>query len=277
MLQFEKVDRIIKLALEEDISSYDVTTENVFDKKDTSVATITAKEDGIIAGLEVFKRVFYILDNSISFKEYFKDGDFVKDKDLIIEISGNTINLLKAERTALNILQRLSGIASTARKFCDKVKDYDVKITDTRKTTPGLRHLEKYAVLTGGAYNHRYNLSDGVMIKDNHIKACGSIKNAVEKIRLKIPHTIKIEVETENIEDVKEAIESKADIIMLDNMSLKNMKEAVDYIDNKALVEASGNVNLETVKDIAKTGVDIISVGSLTHSVKSMDISMRIK
>jgi len=277
VLQMEKVDEIVKLALSEDISSYDITTENVFTSEHNSIAIITAKQDGVIAGLGVFKRVFYLIDSEIEFKEYFKDGDFVKNNNIIMEIKGSTISLLKAERTALNFLQRLSGIATMSKRYCEKVKNYSVKITDTRKTTPGLRHLEKYAVRVGGASNHRYNLSDGVLIKDNHIKACGGIKKAVEKVRGKIPHTIKIEVETENLESVREAIESGADIIMLDNMSLDKMKEAVEFIAKRALVEASGNVTLEKIEDIAKTGVDIISSGSLTHSVKAMDISMRIK
>ncbi|MEN8905319.1 MAG: carboxylating nicotinate-nucleotide diphosphorylase [Clostridiales bacterium] len=277
MLQTDKIDKIIKIALEEDISSYDITTENVFKNSDYSIATIIAKEDGILAGIEVFKRVFYILDNKIEFKQYYDDGDTIKDGNLIIELSGSTINLLKGERTALNLLQRLCGIATLTNKYCRKVKDYNVKVTDTRKTTPGLRHIEKYAVKVGGGANHRYNLSDGVLIKDNHIKACNGIKNAVEKIRGNIPHTIKIEVETENLDDVKEAIEAKADIIMLDNMKYEEMSKAVELIKKSVLIEASGNVDFDNIENYAKTGVDIISVGKLTHSFKSMDISMKIK
>ena len=192
----------------------------------------------------------------------------------VLNISGPVIDLLKAERIALNLFQRLCGIATLTRQFVDRVQKYKVKITDTRKTTPGLRSLEKYAVQVGGGYNHRFNLTDGVLIKDNHIAACGSIREAVERARRKIPHTIRIEVETDTLKQVEECLKCGVDIIMLDNMDLSMMEKAVKLIGGKALVEASGGVTLETVENIAKTGVDVISVGALTHSVKACDIGM---
>jgi len=269
------IDEIIMSALKEDMSLGDITTDNLIDKTAVSRARLIAKENGVIAGLDVAERVFKLLDNGIEFTRHVEDGASVKKGDIIAGVAGSTAVLLKGERTALNFLQRLSGIASKTGEFCEKVKDLPVRIVDTRKTTPGLRFLEKYAIRAGGGHNHRFSLSDGVLIKDNHIKAAGSIRKAIELARRNIPHTIKIEVEAESLEQVKEALESKADIIMLDNMSLEMMKEAVRLIDKRALVEASGNVNLHTVRDIALTGVDIISVGELTHSVKAMDISMR--
>lgn len=263
-------------ALKEDIALGDITTDNLIDNCSISNASLIAKESGIIAGLGVCERVFKLLDEGCIFKGNVKDGDFVKKGDIIAEIKGNTRALLKGERTALNLLQRLSGIATKTNELCNKVKELPVKIVDTRKTTPGLRILEKYAVKTGGGYNHRFSLSDGVLIKDNHIKAAGSIKKAVELVRQNVPHTLKIEVETETLEQVKEALECGTDIIMLDNMSLEMMKQAVKFINRKAIVEASGNVTLETVYDIACTGIDIISVGGITHSAASFDISMKI-
>ncbi len=269
------VDELIMAALKEDMPLGDITTDNIIDAEARSKARITAKEDGVIAGLDVARRVFEMLDRDVVFKCLVSEGDFVRRGDIVAEIEGNTRALLKGERTALNFLQRLSGIATITRKFCDRVKDYPVKIVDTRKTTPGLRYLEKYAVRVGGGTNHRYCLSDGVLIKDNHIRAAGGIKNAVEKVRRGIPHTIKIEVETETLDQVKEALEAGADIIMLDNMDYDTMAEAVKIINKAALVEASGNVDMDRLVDIAKTGVDIISVGKLTHSVKALDLSMK--
>jgi len=269
------LEDILTRALKEDMPQGDITTDNLIDDDEIAKAVLISKDEGIIAGIEVAKKAFQLLDENITFEENVKDGDYVKKGDIIARIEGKTKAILKAERTALNLLQRMSGIATKTHEFCQKVKDLPVKIVDTRKTTPGLRYLEKYAVRVGGGTNHRYCLSDGVLIKDNHISAAGSIKKAVEIIREKIPHTIKIEVETETLDQVREALEAGADIIMLDNMSREMMKEAVKIINKKALVEASGNVSLETVRDIALTGVDIISVGKLTHSVSAFDISLR--
>jgi nicotinate-nucleotide pyrophosphorylase (carboxylating) len=270
------MDKIIMNALKEDIPSGDITTDNIIDEKSESEAVLIAKAEGVIAGLDVAKRVFMLLDDRIVFEKKVEEGQRVKYGDTIAIIRGNTRVILKAERTALNLLQRLSGIATATRKLLDRVEGLPVKVVDTRKTTPGLRILEKYAVRVGGGYNHRFSLSDGVLIKDNHIKAAGGIKKAIERVRERIPHTIKIEVETETIEQVLEAIDGKADIIMFDNMGLDKMREAVKIINGKVITEASGNVNLDTIYDIASTGVDIISVGGLTHSVHSFDISMKI-
>lgn len=275
MLNGFEIDEMIKAALREDISLGDITTDNLVDNKSVSAAVYIAKQSGIIAGLDVSERVFKILDSDVEFIKKVEDGAFVNKGDIIAEIKGNTRALLKAERTSLNYLQHLSGIATKTNEFVNRVKGFPVRIVDTRKTTPGLRGLEKYAVKAGGGHNHRYCLSDGVLIKDNHIKAAGGIKEAINRVRNSIPHTIKIEVETESLEQVNEALDAGADIIMLDNMSLQMMKEAVGVINKRALVEASGNVCLDNVYDVAGTGVDIISVGELTHTVKAFDISMR--
>jgi nicotinate-nucleotide pyrophosphorylase (carboxylating) len=275
MLNRFELDDFIKAALKEDIALGDITTDSLIDPSSVSTAAYIAKDDGIVAGLFVSERVFKILDEGIEFVCKVNDGDKIKKGDIIAEIKGNTSALLKAERTSLNYLQHLSGISTKTNMFAEKLKGLKTKVVDTRKTTPGLRALEKYAVKMGGGSNHRFCLSDGVLIKDNHIKAAGGVKAAIEKVRANIPHTIKIEVETENIEQVKEALDAKADIIMLDNMNLDEMKNAVDLIDGRATVEASGNVNLESIRKIAETGVDIISVGELTHTVKAFDISMR--
>jgi nicotinate-nucleotide pyrophosphorylase (carboxylating) len=275
MLDNLYMDEIIKRVLKEDMPMGDITTDNLIERDSVSRGHIIAKEQGVIAGLDMAERVFKVLDASVNFTRLVKDGDKVKKGEIIAEIKGNTRALLKGERTALDFLQRLSGIATKTSEFCEIVREFPVKISDTRKTTPGLRLLEKSAVRTGGGHNHRFSLSDGVLIKDNHIKAAGSIKKAVQLSRQKIPHTIKIEVETETLEQVREALECGADIIMLDNMSVDMMKEAVRIVDKKALVEASGNVNLEKVYEIASIGVDIISVGGLTHSAKALDMSLK--
>lgn len=288
MINWLIVDKIIKNALEEDIPFGDITTDVLIDSMigstqnlknsiNNSKAEFIVKEDGVIAGLDIAARVFELIDSEILFTKLVKDGSCVQKGAVIAEIAGNTGTLLKGERTALNILQRLSGIATKTREFCRRVEGTGVQIADTRKTTPGMRMLEKYAVRMGGASNHRFSLSDGVLIKDNHVKVTGNIKEAVKRIKKSVPHTIKIEVETETIEQVKEALESGADIIMLDNMSIDIMKKAVEIIGGKAVIEASGNMSLENIYDVALTGVDIISVGSLTHSVKSLDISMKIR
>jgi nicotinate-nucleotide pyrophosphorylase (carboxylating) len=270
------MDEIIMTSLKEDISLGDITTDSIIAPTDSASAVIIAKETGVIAGLEIAKRVFTILDSDIRFENCVEDGQVVNSGDIIARIEGNTRVLLKAERTALNFLQRLSGISTKTKLFCDKVKGLNVKLVDTRKTTPGLRVLEKYAVKVGGGFNHRFCLCDGVLIKDNHIKAAGSIKKAIELARRNVPHTIKIEVETEDLAQIDEAISNKADIIMLDNMEIDMIKKAVKKIDGRAIIEVSGNVNLDTVFDIASTGVDIISIGGLTHSANAFDISMKI-
>lgn len=276
MINHILLDKIIKDALIEDINYIDITTDNLIDESHITKAHFIAKEDGVICGVDIVKRVFCILDEKIMFHVLQKDGELVKNKEIIATIEGSTRNILKGERIALNILQRLSGIATKTNKILNKVKDYKIKIVDTRKTTPNFRALEKYAVKTGGGYNHRYNLSEGVMIKDNHIAAAGSIKNAVIKIRQNIGHTIKIEVEVKNLEELKEALGLEVDIIMLDNMNIEDMKEAVRINSGRSILEASGNITEENIVNIAKTGVDVISMGELTHSVKSLDISMKI-
>ncbi|WP_246637727.1 carboxylating nicotinate-nucleotide diphosphorylase [Crassaminicella profunda] len=254
----------------------DTTTDLLIDDASFSEAYMIAKETGVVAGLLVAESVFKLLDENISFKVLKKDGTLVKKGEKIAEIKGSTKNILKGERLALNLLQRMSGIASASRRYADLVKEYQTRVVDTRKTTPNLRILEKYAVRVGGCYNHRFNLSDAVMIKDNHIKAVGSIKKAVERIRENIPHTTKIEVEVTSLKELEEALKARADIIMLDNMDLETMKRAVESTKGRAILEASGNITLERIKDIAKIGVDVISVGALTHSVKAMDISLLI-
>lgn len=268
------IDKIIMDALGEDIPQGDISTDSVVNENSQSMVDLIAKERGVIAGLEVFERVFTLLGD-VEVEFFKKDGDLVEEKTLIAQIKGSTRNILTGERTALNLLQRMSGTATLTRKFADKLQGTDAKLLDTRKTTPNMRILEKYAVKVGGGHNHRFNLSDGVMLKDNHISAAGGIKNAVEAARRSVSFVRKIEVEVESIEMVMEALEAKADIIMLDNMSLEKMREAVEIIDGRALTEASGNVNLETVESIAKTGVDYISVGALTHSAGILDLSMK--
>lgn len=277
MLNAFEIDKIILAGLKEDMPFGDITTDNLIDEASQSEAVLIAKDTGVIAGIDIAKRVFEILDKNVVFEKKIVDGERVKSGDIIAEIKGNTRALLKGERTALNLLQHLSGIATKTMNLCDKIKGTKSKVVDTRKTTLGLRALEKYAVRVGGGNNHRFSLSDGVMIKDNHIKAAGGIKEAVKKIREKIPHTIKIEVETETLEQVKEALEAGADIIMLDNMGGDKIKKAVKIVSGKAVIEVSGNVDSDSISAIAEAGVDIISVGSLTHSVSAFDISMKFK
>ena len=261
--------------LREDIGSGDLSSEALFSNSEEGRASLVARESFVVAGaMAVAAQVFYLQNPAIECTDAVADGCTVSKGDCLLTVSGPVVDLLKAERVALNLLQRLSGIASITARFVEKIRPYPVRITDTRKTTPGLRMLEKYAVRAGGGHNHRFNLSDGVLIKDNHIAACGSLARAVERVRKNVPHTIKIEVETDTLEQVRESLDSAADIIMLDNMDLKTMKQAVSMIDGKALVEASGGVNLDTVAGIAGTGVDIISIGALTHSAPSCDIGM---
>lgn len=268
------IDKIIREALEEDISYGDITTNSIVDSKSRSDIDLLAKEEGIIAGLEVFKRVFQIL-GEVDVKFFVIDGDRVNKGQLIGKITGSTRNILTGERTALNILQRLSGIATLTGEFVEKLNGTNTKLLDTRKTTPNMRMLEKYAVLVGGGSNHRFNLSDGILIKDNHIDAAGGIKNAVEKVRKTAPFVRKVEVETETLEEVQEALDAKADIIMLDNMSIETVKKAISLINKRATTEISGNITLGNIEAVAHTGVDYISTGAVTHSYKVLDLSMK--
>jgi len=275
-LNQKEIERVILTALKEDIGTGDITTNLIIGKKQQAKAFFLAKEDGIVAGLAIAKMVLQKLDKKIVWKSSVKDGNFVLAGTRIAEVNGSLRALLTGERTALNILQRMSGIATVTNRFVKIVIGTNAKILDTRKTVPGLRMIDKYAVKIGGGTNHRIGLFDMVLIKDNHIKAAGSITNAVAKIRKGLTKKIKIEVETSNLDEVRETLKNIVDIIMLDNMPVPMMKEAVKIIAGKAKVEASGNVNFKSIKAIAKTGVDFISVGALTHSVKALDISMKI-
>lgn len=276
LLQFY-VDDIIKTALTEDINYIDSTTDLLIDENDRSNAYFIAKASGIIAGLDVALRVFELLDDTVEIKRHFKDGDKVEKGDIIAEFSGKTAALLKGERTALNLLQHMSGIATYTGKCVAAVEGTNASICDTRKTLPGLRALQKYSVVMGGGRNHRYNLSDAAMLKDNHIDAYGGITNAVNALRAKAGHMLKIEVETRSFDELNEALACGADVIMLDNMSCEDMKKAVEITAERAKLEASGNVTLDNIRDVALTGVDIISLGALTHSVSAFDISMKWK
>ena len=269
------IDDLIKTALSEDINYLDSTADLLIDDNDISEAYFVAKDDGILAGIEVALRVFTILDPELKIELLKKDGDKVKNGDIIVNFSGHTRLMLKAERTSLNILQHMSGIATYTNKCVEAVAGTKASITDTRKTLPGLRALQKYSVTVGGGKNHRYNLTDAAMLKDNHIDAYGGITAAVEALRKKAGHMLQIEVETRNLDEVKEAVSSGVNVIMLDNMTNEQMKEAVEFINGRAKTEASGNVTLETIRAKAETGVDIISLGALTHSVKAFDISMK--
>lgn len=270
------IEHNIKQWLAEDLGSGDITTQNIVPQGAITTAVIHAKQDGILAGNEIARYVFQYLNPQIKYVECKKDGETLEFGDVIAKIEGDAQTILSGERLALNLLQRLSGIATKTKEFADCIKGYSAKIADTRKTTPGLRLLEKYAVTVGGGRNHRFGLYDAVMIKDNHIKVAGGILEAINKVRQSIPHTVKIEVEVESLEQVELALIGKADIIMLDNMSTELMLQAVEMIKGQALVEASGGVNLLTIENIAKTGVDIISVGAITHSVMALDISLDI-
>lgn len=269
-----EIAEIIKRALQEDIGSGDVTTMATVPAGTSRRAELVAKEDFTLAGLDVARQVFTTLDPDVAFEPLKFDGNKVQSGDVLAWIKGDARILLQGERVALNLLQRMSGVATTAARFVAAVAHTDAIIVDTRKTTPGLRVLEKYAVRMGGAQNHRTSLYDGVLIKENHIAAAGGISAAIAGARRSVPHTLKIEVETETLDDVREALAAGADIIMLDNMTLEQMSEAVALIGSKAVTEASGGVNLDTVADIAATGVNLISVGALTHSSRATDISM---
>lgn len=264
----------VRNALKEDIGFIDITSDILTENENLKLYLI-AKDEGIICGLEVFETVFKELSEDVKIKFFYKDGEEVKQGDKIAEIIGLASTLLIGERTALNYIQRMSGIATLTNKYQKVLDKYGVKITDTRKTTPCFRLFEKYAVMVGGATPHRFNLSDCVMIKDNHIAYAGSIEKAVEKIRKNISHTHKIEVECETLEQVQEALKAKADIIMLDNMSTEDMTKAVKIIDKKSIVEASGNVTYERLEDIAKTGVDVISTSAIVACAKTLDLSLK--
>ena len=270
----DMIASIIRHALREDIHTGDITTLSVIPAPRPSQARLIAKEELIVAGIEVAARVFTMLDPATVVTCRYTDGAHCSPGDVIAEISGTDVVILQGERVALNLLQRMSGIATLTSRYVSAVAGTRARIVDTRKTAPGLRVLDKYAVTVGGGSNHRAGLYDAVLIKENHIAAAGSITAAVTRSRAAIPHTMKIEVETENLEEVAEAVACGADIIMLDNMDLAAMREAVALIAGRALVEASGGVNLETVRGIAETGVDLISVGAVTHSVRAVDISL---
>ncbi len=271
------IDRIIHMALEEDVNYQDVTSDFLIDEKQISKAVFLAKADGILCGLPVALRVFELLDKDFSAIVYKQDGDRLQKGDRIAELSGHTRLLLEGERTALNLLQHLSGIATATAAAVALTKGTFASIADTRKTLPGLRALQKYAVTVGGGKNHRFNLSDAAMLKDNHIDAAGGITPAITKLRAKLGHMTKIEVETRSLDEVREALAAGADIIMLDNMDLETMRRAVELTAGRAKLEASGNITAQTIADVAKTGVDIISMGALTHSVQAFDISMKIQ
>lgn len=269
------IDEIIKNALKEDMPYGDVSTDSLFLGDETSKARLIAKESGVTAGLYVAARVFNLIDSDTVFLSLVSEGEKIETGTIMAEISGKTASLLKAERVALNFLQRMCGIAAKTRRMSDLAAGSGTVIADTRKTTPNLRIMEKYAVYIGGGANHRFSLSDAVMLKDNHIKAAGNIKAAIKKVRKAIPHTMKIEVETESLDQVKEAVDAGADIIMLDNMDRKKIEEAIAIISGKAVIEVSGNITEDNLKEKLVPGVDVMSSGELTHSVKAMDISMR--
>lgn len=268
-------DNLIYMALKEDITSEDITTNSVMPEYRLGTVDLICKQDGVIAGLNVFKRVFELLDENVSVELFFKDGDEVKNKDLLAKVTGDIRVLLSGERTALNYLQRMSGIATYTRRIVNLLSETNITLLDTRKTTPNMRIFEKYAVKAGGGSNHRYNLSDGILLKDNHIGAAGSIKNAVQMARSYASFVRKIEVEVENLDMVKEALDAGADIIMLDNMTHDEMKAAVELINGRAKTECSGNVTAENIKNLSDIGVDYISSGALTHSAPILDISLK--
>lgn len=275
-MQFE-IERIVSTALKEDIGLGDVTSMATVARDTTARAELVAKEDFVVAGLDVAAAVFHQLDKNVRFEKIFVDGQKAKKGDVLAWLKGSALMLLQGERVALNLLQRMSGIATLTARFVAAVDGTDAIIVDTRKTVPGLRALDKYAVRAGGGRNHRIGLFDGVLIKENHIVAAGGIAAAIAGTRERVPHTLKIEVETRDLDEVQQALEAGADIIMLDNMTSAEMVQAVTLIDGRALTEASGGVTLERVREIAETGVNIISVGALTHSVVASDISMLFK
>jgi nicotinate-nucleotide pyrophosphorylase (carboxylating) len=276
MLEMEAVRKIIRRALEEDIRSGDVTTSAALTGSERGLATALAKEDLVVAGLDVFREVFRVRDAGLAFQTGLSDGAWAPRGTILATVSGSLPNILTAERVALNLFQRMCGVATLTKQYVDAVAGTKAKILDTRKTMPGLRILDKYSVRTGGGLNHRYGLYDGVLVKDNHIEAAGGIAEAVRRVKAAAPLMVKIEVEVMDLAEVGEALAAGADIIMLDNMTVDGMRQAVQLIGGKALVEASGNVTLSTVKEIAGTGVDFISAGALTHSARAADISLKV-
>ena len=276
MLNLRALDPLIELAFEEDIGIGDITTDATVPSTQKGIGTFLAKSEGVVAGLPVAERVFEKLDPTLTFHTLVNDGDAVDVNTPIAEVQGSAKNILIGERTALNFLQRLSGIATLTAQFVEAVADYDTKIVDTRKTAAGWRAVQKYAVRVGGAQNHRFGLYDGVLIKDNHIVASGGIINAVQQARQVVPHTAKIEVEVETVEQVDEALAAGADILLLDNMPPGIMQRIVQEVGDRAVTEASGGITLDKVKTVAATGVDLISVGALTHSAMPMDISLTL-
>lgn len=277
MLNNNTLDILLDLALSEDIGIGDITTEATIPTSQNAIGILTAKSEGVVAGLPVAEKVFAKVDPSLEFRSKVKEGDSVSLGASIAEVQGSAKAILIAERTALNFLQRLSGVATLTSVFVDAVRAYDVKIVDTRKTTPGLRALQKYAVRVGGGNNHRYGLYDGILIKDNHIIASEGIHNAVKRAKSIAPHTVKIEVEVETLEQVQEALETEVDILLLDNMSIEMMKTVVKLVDHKVITEASGGITLDRVQAVASTGVNLISIGALTHSAMPLDISLNLK
>ncbi len=272
-----QIDKLLLDSLGEDIGTGDITTLSTIPEDARAYGRYIAKENGVICGLDIVKRTFELLDDRIELTVFAKDGDTVKKGDVIAEVRGPAIPVLSGERVGLNLLQHLSGIATRTAEACEAIKGYRAVIADTRKTTPGMRVLEKYAVRVGGGSNHRFNLADGILIKDNHIVASGSITAAVTAARANAPHTLKIEVEVESLEQLDEALAAGADIIMLDNMDCATMKQAVEITNGRARLEASGNMGERDLSEVAATGVDIISIGALTHSVKALDISLKFK
>lgn len=277
MIDSKQLLRVIETALQEDVNTGDITTLSTVKPGTKITGRFLAKSKGVLCGADVAAAVFAAVDPSVRLDFHFADGDALKAGDVIADISGEAISILTGERTALNLMQRLSGVATRTRETVDTVRDFPVRILDTRKTTPGLRVLEKYAVRVGGGHNHRFSLADGVLIKDNHIQAAGGITAAVRAARARAPFTLRIEVETETIDQVREALEAGADIIMLDNMTTGLMREAVLLIAGRAVVEASGNMAQRDLREVAATGVDCISIGDLTNSVQPLDISLKLK
>ena len=269
-----EIDRIIRTALAEDIGWGDITTRACIVPGSQSRAELVAKEDFVLAGIDVAARVFTTVDATVSFEKLREDGRTIRRGEVFAWIKGDSASLLQGERVALNLLQRMSGIATLTGLFVEAVDGTGARIVDTRKTTPGLRYLEKYAVRAGGGQNHRYALCDGILIKENHIHAAGGVTAAIQRAKVAAPHTIKVEVETTTIAEVEEALLAGADIILLDNMTLDELRQAVKLVDGRVLTEASGGVNLKSVRAIAETGVDLISVGALTHSFRAVDISL---
>lgn len=270
------VDELIKNALLEDINYIDTTTDYLIPEEQEGAAQFLAKADGVLCGLDVALRVFEILQPDFKYEAFKKDGDYIKKGEVFAKVYGKTRTILKGERTALNLIQHMSGIATATNEAVKIVEGTNASIVDTRKTLPGLRPIQKYSVTVGGGKNHRYNLSDAAMLKDNHVDAGGGIENAVKTLKRKLGHMTKIELEVRNLDELKQALEADVDVIMLDNMSPEMMREAVRITDGKALLEASGGITNETLRAVAETGVDIISIGALTHSVKAFDISLKI-